>query len=284
MSHLDLGKYEAGFRALPVNGAMLAIADHDDLREAGVEAGMHRKELMRRLEEFRVGGVPLELLDVDALLAKRVLQSEDIGFVIRSMWEHLETDEVLEAAFDSLGTLARKSENQDALVAKGGVEAVVWAMGVQRSSVAVQEGGCCFLANLAANNEENAVAVTAKGGIEAVVRAMGAHGWSEEVQVLGCGVFLNLASPTAENAVVIAANGGVEAVVRAMGAHASSWRVQENGCWALANIVRWGSELQSQVREAGAIPLVEKALSAFPCRVPLQEKGKRLMKTFSEAE
>ena len=60
---LDLGRYAAAFRALPVNGAMLAAVDSaDDLREVGVEVAIHRKMLLRRVEDFREGGVPQELL------------------------------------------------------------------------------------------------------------------------------------------------------------------------------------------------------------------------------
>ena len=62
LSNLDMGKYEAGFRALPVNGAMLATADDADLREAGVEFGMHRKALLHRVKEFGECGVCQDLI------------------------------------------------------------------------------------------------------------------------------------------------------------------------------------------------------------------------------
>ena len=58
--YLDLGKYEARFRNYPVNGAMLAKAKDAQLRELGVEAEMHREELLRRIEEFVATGVPQE--------------------------------------------------------------------------------------------------------------------------------------------------------------------------------------------------------------------------------
>ena len=63
LSKLDLGRYAAAFRALPVNGAMLvAVENADDLREVGVEVAIHRRMLLRRVEELREGGVPRELL------------------------------------------------------------------------------------------------------------------------------------------------------------------------------------------------------------------------------
>ncbi|KAJ1480460.1 hypothetical protein T484DRAFT_1901078 [Baffinella frigidus] len=62
LASLEMGKYEAGFRAGPVSGAILAHVDDAGLREVGMEAGMHRRALLQHVDEFRAGGVPLELL------------------------------------------------------------------------------------------------------------------------------------------------------------------------------------------------------------------------------
>ena len=40
---LDLGKYDAAFRAFPVNGSQLGLTTDEDLREVGIESGMHRR-------------------------------------------------------------------------------------------------------------------------------------------------------------------------------------------------------------------------------------------------
>jgi hypothetical protein len=47
---------------LPVDGAMLTNAEHDNQWEVRVDAGVHGKELLRRAEEIRSEGVSLECL------------------------------------------------------------------------------------------------------------------------------------------------------------------------------------------------------------------------------
>ncbi|KAJ1477792.1 armadillo-type protein [Baffinella frigidus] len=317
MSHLDLGRYEAGIRALPVNGAMLVTADDAGLWEAGVVAGIHRKELLRRLKEFRAEGVPLELLDVDALAAKRV-QSEDIGLIVRLMRAHESSAAVQEAGCWALKRLTVNEDTRVAIAAKGGIEAVVHAMAAHVSSAGVQAQGCLCLFDLAVD-ADNEMAIVKRGGIEAVVRAMFAHRSSAGVQEAGCAALTNLAfnaenkvaiaakggieavvggmqahgssaalqekgcwalinlAGNAKNSVEIAEKGGIEAIVRAMFAHRSSAEVQESGCWALENIVAGDSALRLKARGAGAIPFVEMALTAFPDEANLQEHRKALL-------
>jgi hypothetical protein len=60
--NLDLGKYEAVFRAVAVSGVILNTVNDDGLREVGVETGMHRTALLHHVKEFQAGGVPPELL------------------------------------------------------------------------------------------------------------------------------------------------------------------------------------------------------------------------------
>eukprot|EP00290_Baffinella_frigidus_P005559 CAMPEP_0180116170 /NCGR_PEP_ID=MMETSP0986-20121125/218_1 /TAXON_ID=697907 /ORGANISM="non described non described, Strain CCMP2293" /LENGTH=292 /DNA_ID=CAMNT_0022054911 /DNA_START=199 /DNA_END=1077 /DNA_ORIENTATION=- len=62
LANLDMGKHVEGFRALPVNGAVLDTVDDEDLQQVGVEARMHRKALLKHVETFQVFGVPPELL------------------------------------------------------------------------------------------------------------------------------------------------------------------------------------------------------------------------------
>ena len=101
-------------------------------------------------------------------------------------------EQVAEALFlMSLRNLAENAENRVAIAAKGGIEAVVGAMGVHGSSAGVQEAGCRALGNLA-YNVENQGSIAAKGGIEAVVGAMGAHELSEAVQEAGCSALITL--------------------------------------------------------------------------------------------
>jgi len=81
---------------------------------------------------------------------------------------------------------------QVAIAAKGGIEAVVAAMGAHESIEEVQEQGCGALRNLSLN-EDNEMAIAAKGGIGAVVRAMRAHRSSVGVQEQGCSFLHNIA-------------------------------------------------------------------------------------------
>lgn len=59
---IDLGKYADAFSQLPWRGADLESADERDLEDAGVRAAVHRKSLLRQVEEWRVGGVPLHCI------------------------------------------------------------------------------------------------------------------------------------------------------------------------------------------------------------------------------
>ena len=62
LCNLELGKYETGFRAVPVSGAILATMNDQGLREVGVEMGVHRTALLHHITNFTAEGVPPELL------------------------------------------------------------------------------------------------------------------------------------------------------------------------------------------------------------------------------
>ena len=55
---LDLARYAQSFLSLPIRGADLAHATEEDLKDAGVSVALHRRSLMRQIEEFRLHGVP----------------------------------------------------------------------------------------------------------------------------------------------------------------------------------------------------------------------------------
>lgn len=63
---LELGRYAAEFSKFPVRGADLEHATEDDLREAGMSLGLHRRALLRQVAAFKVDGVPPHLLQVAA--------------------------------------------------------------------------------------------------------------------------------------------------------------------------------------------------------------------------
>ena len=63
---LELGRYAAQFSQFPVRGADLVHATENDLKEAGMSLGLHRRALLRQVAAFRQDGVPPHLLQVAA--------------------------------------------------------------------------------------------------------------------------------------------------------------------------------------------------------------------------
>jgi len=63
---LDLGRYSAAFKAVPVTGADLANADDSDLKEVGVEVSMHRKRLLQQVAGLSKTGVAASMLTANS--------------------------------------------------------------------------------------------------------------------------------------------------------------------------------------------------------------------------
>ncbi|KAJ1481787.1 armadillo-type protein, partial [Baffinella frigidus] len=224
-----LGKYEAGFQAVPVSGAVLATMNDEGLREVGVDMGVHRTALLHHVAEFRAGGVPLELLaSVEGLVAERVKESKDIGLIISIMGVRTSSAGVQEAGCYALCNLAANAANQVAIAAQGGIAAVLKAMGAHASIAGVQEYGCRALVNLALN-AENKVAIAARGGIAAVLRAMGAHASIAGVQQWGCWALHSIARTDAGLRSQIRDAGAVPLVQKALAAFPGEAKLQEHG-------------------------------------------------------
>lgn len=64
LQHLNLGKYVAPLRDLPMTGADLALCNEEDLKEAGVSFRPHRTRLHDAVQELKKTGVGPELLAV----------------------------------------------------------------------------------------------------------------------------------------------------------------------------------------------------------------------------
>jgi hypothetical protein len=62
MHAIDLGRYADRILALPLRGADLEEADDSDLVEAGIDARVHRRVLLRQVAEWRNEGVPGQYL------------------------------------------------------------------------------------------------------------------------------------------------------------------------------------------------------------------------------
>ena len=61
---IRLGRYAEGFMQLPLRGADLEEATEDDLTEAGVTIRVHRRTLLKQVEEWSTRGVPAEFVCV----------------------------------------------------------------------------------------------------------------------------------------------------------------------------------------------------------------------------
>ena len=119
-------------------------------------------------------------------------------------------------------------ENDVAVATRGGIEAVVRAMGAHTSSAIVQEHGCGAVCNLSLNNE-NRVAVATKRGIEAVVSAMGDHRSCESVQAQGCLALKNIASSISRRHSQVRSAGAVPLLVEAVSAFPDQELLQKWG-------------------------------------------------------
>lgn len=74
---VDLGRYADDFAALPWRGADLEAADETDLEECGVRAAVHRKSLLRQVEEWRSSGVPVHCIRPDQCMSPPSASLED---------------------------------------------------------------------------------------------------------------------------------------------------------------------------------------------------------------
>jgi hypothetical protein len=126
---------------------------------------------------------------------------------------------------------APEARHLAAVVAAGGVKAVMTAMRRHEGVVEVQTLGCDIMRVIGLASVDRVAAV---GGFEAVVSAMQLHTASSEVQEHGCLALSELctAAPGA-----IAAAGGIEAVVSALRTHASHAAVRRHGDTMIQRLV-----------------------------------------------
>lgn len=160
-----------------------------------------------------------------------------IAAVVRAMEEHVSNAGVQEAGCASLASLANlgakaekgKGENNRTVIpARGGIEAVIRAMGVHSSSAGVQEQGCAALANLAVS-DGNKATISAKGGIGAVIQAMQEHTPSAEVQKHGCKALSYVALSNLQLRSMVRDAGALLLVEKAMSAFPDEEEIQTIG-------------------------------------------------------
>mmetsp|Transcript_49809 Transcript_49809/g.131076 ORF Transcript_49809/g.131076 Transcript_49809/m.131076 type:complete len:487 (+) Transcript_49809:75-1535(+) len=128
-----------------------------------------------------------------------------------------------------------KAEEQNAVCAAGGIEAIIAGMQQHRGNVDVQEMGCSALGNLAWSNAPIQQRIAELGGVEEIVRAMQAHlrsgGCMQKCTLalgnLGC-------HPT--NQVKIAQLNGIQLILDALQEHPQHQLCIQYCCWAMKNL------------------------------------------------
>ncbi|KAJ1492030.1 hypothetical protein T484DRAFT_1772916 [Baffinella frigidus] len=148
----------------------------------GVEGSLEERALSR-LRSLAVPYIyPPETLEA---MDARVQQPQDIGEIL-SLMGRFESSAVVQAAGCwALYSRTGDAENEVAIAAKGGIEAIVKAMAAHGSNAGVQVAGCKALSGLA-GNANNHLAMATKGGIDAIVMAMWTRRSNAGVQEDGC--------------------------------------------------------------------------------------------------
>ena len=164
-------------------------------------------------------------------------ESNDPDFIIDMMVENRSSGEVQEAGCLKLAKLTVNDDAENkAVVAKGGIEAVVKAMGAHALRGTLQEIGCLMLWMFAMLDENQAV-VAAKGGIEAVVGAMRAHGSIADLQFKACLTLLSIAWSDPKLQSQVCSAGAIPLVEKALRAFPSEAKLQQNGKQLLGMLV-----------------------------------------------
>jgi len=164
-----------------------------------------------------------------------------------------------------------KAEEQNAVAAAGGIEAVIAGMLSHRDNMDVQEMGCSALGNLAWSNSAIQLRVSELGGIEEIVRATQAHvksGGCMQKCTLALG---NLACHSA-NQVKIAQQNGIQLVLNALAEHPGHPLCIQYCCWALKNLSL--NEANKKRIAGGRGPrLIVEALRNYPVHAGIVEEA-----------
>ncbi|EFN53998.1 expressed protein [Chlorella variabilis] len=128
------------------------------------------------------------------------------------------------AAARTLADLSYGIDNRTAIIAAGGIPALVRCLGSKDSSEALQQEAAAVLCNLSSGSPDNKAAIAAAGAIPALVQHLRSSSeqmqeplrssGSEEVQARAADLLGMLASDSADNQAAIAAAGAIPALVR----------------------------------------------------------------------
>eukprot|EP00933_Yihiella_yeosuensis_P028148 TRINITY_DN21954_c1_g1_i2.p1 TRINITY_DN21954_c1_g1~~TRINITY_DN21954_c1_g1_i2.p1 ORF type:complete len:504 (-),score=65.54 TRINITY_DN21954_c1_g1_i2:58-1569(-) len=156
------------------------------------------------------------------------------------------------------------SLNQSAHVANvGGIEGVMDALLLHKSSSYVQVRALSALANLASSSE-NVAAITTKGGLELILDSMQRYTKHVEVQHAACMICKHLAEGSNRTKLDLATGGLLEYVTLALQLMPYDPSVQFACCWSLESLLKNSSaEVQAATVKHRSVDLLVTALQRY---------------------
>lgn len=254
---------EEGASAL-VSIALLDRANLDVIGSAGVQtvvAAMRRHADVARVQaECALAlcvSTSLHIHNTNAMLA-----GGGVDAVVAAMRRHRGTDDddVHENGCSAISSFTLTPANHKAVAGKGCIDAVVSAMRLYGSSVAVQCGGSAVLDRLG-QNPTLAERIVSAGGAEVLVTALRRHPHDEvlcETAIPALSFLLGFTHSSCQVAATRA--GGVEVVLAAMRHWTHSVIVQKHGCNALVGISVGNAANRAAIAAAGGIETVVAAM------------------------
>jgi hypothetical protein len=231
--------------------------------------------------------------DVQAQLARmQAAVDESIRVVISGMTIHRKSLEVQTQGLRTLRSLAIHTRHKATIVDRGGIAAIITAIGEHLGCKQLQEHGRVVLLMLLPMQERCYIEYhwqTAPSctdpylpnpflhplmtmSIEILLGAMGTNRSSVGVQKQGCFALGNLAK-NAHNQVAIVSKGGIEMILEAMANHRKSRGVQEQGCIVLKNLSLDSIPNQNAIAAKGGIQAVLEAMEEHYQSFSVQKEG-----------
>lgn len=171
------------------------------------------------------------------------------------------------SAVKALRNLTQTADHRGAIVAGGGIEGVVAAMGAHSSDARLCSHGCLVLSNLAFGSADAKDRVGGAGGLDAIAAAMLGHPDFQPVSARGSLALRNLLYKADANQDRAGADGSrvIEALVGAIVTHGARDReVAHQSCVALCNLSNVKEANRAPILAAGGVRAALTLLAAYP--------------------
>mmetsp|Transcript_119440 Transcript_119440/g.337982 ORF Transcript_119440/g.337982 Transcript_119440/m.337982 type:complete len:781 (+) Transcript_119440:70-2412(+) len=151
-----------------------------------------------------------------------------------------------------------------AVIAYGGIDAVLQAMEKHRNSVSIQQAGSAVLRLFASADPSTCKKLAGHSEVvRALLDAMRSQPGSAAVQVNCFCALHSLATSSEDSKAMIKKQGGIHEAVAAMRLHASTPQVQERCCLLICSLVPLDVEDNRLLAEVGGMDAVIKAMRKF---------------------